>query len=144
MRTRLMKVPLATVLSLGVAATGVAQTTPAAVSQPAPAAQAHVASGDTLDRLVASDVARQDADRRAIRDLLLRDDVREIAKHAGLDIRKAEAAVDTLSGKELQDAARRARHAQEELAGGGSSITIGTTTLIIILLVVILIIVAVK
>jgi hypothetical protein len=144
MRTRLMKVALVTVLSVGVAGNGVAQTTQAAAPRPGVTAQAHVASGDALDRLVTAEVVQQDADRKAIRDLLQRDDVREIAEHAGLDIRKAEAAVDTLSGKELQDAALRARHAQEQLAGGGSSITIGTTTLIIILLVVILIIVAVK
>jgi ribosomal protein L12E/L44/L45/RPP1/RPP2 len=103
----------------------------------------HVASGVALDRLVAADVARQDADRQAIRDLLKRSDVREIATQAGLDIRKAEAAVSTLSGKDLQEAAAQARMAQEQLSGGGS-VTITTTTLIIILLVVILLIVALK
>lgn len=141
MITQLWNVTLVTALSLGVAGAGAAQT-PASTT-PAVGTSTHVASSDALDRLVAADVARQDADRQAIRDLLARSDVREIAAHNGLDIRKAEAAVSTLSGKDLQDAAARARLAQEQLAGG-SSITITTTALIIILLVVILLIVALK
>jgi len=146
MITQLWNVTLVTILSVGVAGAGAAQTPGQSIS-PTPAGatatQVHVASGAALDRLVAADVARQDADRRAIRELLKRSDVREIASQAGLDIRKAEAAVSTLSGKDLQDAAAQARMAQEQLAGG-SSVTITTTTLIIILLVVILLIVALK
>lgn len=139
MTTQLCKVTLVTVLSLGVAAAGAAQT-PASAT---PAAATHVASGATLDRLVAADMAQQNADRQAIRDLLQRSDVRDIAAQNGLDIRKADAAVSTLTGKDLQETAARARLAQEQLAAG-SSITITTTTLIIILLVVILLIVALK
>ena len=146
MITQLWNVTLVTVLSVGVAGAGAAQTPATAARRtPVPAAtvSVHVASGEALDRLVAADLARQDADRQAIRDLLHRSEVREIAAQNGLDIRKAEAAVATLAGKDLQDAAARARLAQEQLAGG-SSVTITTTTLIIILLVVILLIVALK
>ena len=146
MITQFRNVTLVTVLSVGVAGAGAAQTpvqSVAATPAGATASPGHVASGEALDRLVAADVARQDADRQAIRDLLERSDVREIARQAGLDIRKAEAAVSTLGGKDLQEAAAHARMAQEQLAGG-SSVTITTTTLIIILLVVILLIVALK
>jgi hypothetical protein len=145
MITQFWNVTLVTVLSVGVAGTGAAQTPPQSISAPAGATAApmHVAGGEALDRLVAADVARQETDRQAVRDLLQRSDVREIARQAGLDIRKAEAAVSTLSGKDLQEAAAHARMAQEQLAGG-SSVTITTTTLIIILLVVILLIVALK
>ena len=144
MITQFWNVTLVTVLSVGVAGTGAAQTPPQWISAPAGATAApmHVAGGEALDRLVAADVARQEADRQAVRDLLQRSDVREIARQAGLDIRKAEAAVSTLSGKDLQEAAAHARMAQE--LAGGSSVTITTTTLIIILLVVILLIVALK
>lgn len=141
MITQLRNATLVAVLSLGLAGAGAAQTPTAGASAATP--PAHVASSEALDRLVAADLARENADRQAIRDLLQRSDVREIAAQNGLDIRKAEAAVSTLSGKELQDAAARARLAQDQLAGG-SSITITTTTLIIILLVVILLIVALK
>ena len=61
---------------------------------------------------------------------------------AGLDVARAEAAVATLSGDELEEAARHARAVDQSLAGG-ANVTISTTTIIIILLVVILIIVAV-
>ena len=114
--------------------------TPAAA--PITAAQ-HSIDSSGLDRLIRADVARRNADRQAIRDLLERHEVRRIARDSGIDLRKAEAAVATLDGKDLQDVAARARRIEEQLAGG-SSITITTTTLIIILLVVILIIVAVK
>ena len=146
MITQFRNVTLVTILSVGLAVASPAQTSAQSVSTlpaGATAAPAHVASGEALDRLVAADVARQDADRQAIRDLLRRSDVREVASQAGLDIRKAEAAVSTLSGKDLQEVAAHVRMAQEQLAGG-SSVTITTTTLIIILLVVILLIVALK
>ncbi len=146
MITQIRNVTLVTILSVGVVGVSAAQTpaqSVSAASADATAAPVHVASGEALDRLLAADVARQDADRQAIRDLLQRSDVREVASQAGLDIRKAEAAVSTLSGKDLQEAAAHARTAQEQLAGG-SSVTITTTTLIIILLVVILLIVALK
>jgi hypothetical protein len=146
MITQLRNVTLASALSLSVVGAGAAQTPTTPVSATPASATAvpiHVASGEALDKLVAADVARQNADRQAIRDLLQRSDVREIAAQNHLDIRKAEAAVATLSGNDLQEAAARARLAQEQLAGG-SSITITTTTLIIILLVVILLIVALK
>ena len=106
------------------------------------AEQRHIADRNALDRMVAEQVSQQEADRQVIRDVLKRDEVRDVARKAGLDIVRAEAAVATLSGTELQDAARRARVVNERLAGGGN-ITISTTTIIIALLVIILIIVAV-
>jgi hypothetical protein len=106
------------------------------------AEQRHIADRNALDRMVAEQVSQQEADRQVIRDVLKRDEVRDVARKAGLDIVRAEAAVATLSGNELQDAARRAREANERLAGG-ANVTISTTMIIIALLVVILIIVAV-
>jgi hypothetical protein len=106
------------------------------------AEQRHIADRNALDRMVAEQVSQQEADRQVIRGVLKRDEVRDVARKAGLDIVRAEAAVATLSGTELQDAARRARVVNERLAGGGN-ITISTTTIIIALLVIILIIVAV-
>lgn len=108
----------------------------------ASAEQRHIADRNALDRMVAEQVSQQEADRQVIRDVLKRDEVRDVASKAGLDIARAEGAVATLSGTELQDAARRARELNERLAGGGN-VTISTTTIIIALLVIILIIVAV-
>jgi hypothetical protein len=106
------------------------------------AEQRHIADRNALDRMVAEQVSQREADRQVIRDVLKRDEVRDVARKAGLDIVRAEAAVATLSGAELHDVARRAREANERLAGG-ANVTISTTMIIIALLVVILIIVAV-
>jgi hypothetical protein len=108
----------------------------------ATAQQAHVLDRDALDRMVAGRVQQDEADRRVIRDVLQRQEVREVARRAGLDLTRAEAAVSTLSGTELKEAADRAREVNDRLAGG-ANVTISTTTIIILLLVVILIIVAV-
>ncbi|HSC27548.1 MAG TPA: PA2779 family protein [Vicinamibacterales bacterium] len=107
------------------------------------AQQAVIVDQATLDRAVASHVQRSDADRRTIRRLLEHQQVREIAARSGFDIKRAEAAVGTLEGSELQRIAQQAQAVEESLAGG-SSVTISTTTIIIALLVLILIIVAVN
>jgi hypothetical protein len=129
---RILRFGMAVVLSLVAVASSSAQAPP------------HVADQAVLDRLVAAQLAQQEADRQLIRGVLQRQEVREVARRAGLDIGKAEAAVATLDGQDLKDAARRARQAQERLSGGSSSVTFSTTTIIIILLLVILIIVAVR
>jgi hypothetical protein len=96
-----------------------------------------------LDRAVAAHADRADADRLAIRRVLERAQVRQIAARAGIDMKRAESAVATLDGAELHDIAEQARAVDNSLAGGGS-ITLSTTTIIIGLLVLILLIVALK
>ena len=109
---------------------------------PAASAQDHVIGTSTLDRAVQQHVATEQADREAIRAVLQRADVRQVAARAGLSVEKAEAAVSTLQGSDLQQAASQARQVQNQLAGGASTIVISTTTIIIVLLIVILIAVA--
>jgi hypothetical protein len=122
-------------------AIAVALSAPAvATAQPGP--QSHVVDNATLDRLIGERLSQEHADRQAIRDVLQRPEVRQIAARAGLDLTRAEAGVAMLDGKDLQEAADNARQVQMDLAGG-NSVVISTTTIIIILLVVILIIVAV-
>lgn len=97
----------------------------------------------TLDRAIAAHVQRSDTDRRTIRGLLERQQVREIADRVGIDIKRAEAAVATMDGRELRQLAEHVRAVEDSLAGG-SSVTLSTTTIIIGLLILILIIVAVN
>lgn len=104
-------------------------------------AQQSVIGRSALDKAVQERVARDQADREAIRTVLQRADVREMAAKAGLSIEKAEAAVATLEGRELDQIASHARQIQNDLSGGASTIVISTTTIIIILLLVILIVV---
>jgi hypothetical protein len=107
------------------------------------AQQRHAVDPAALAATVSQHAAQQDADRAAIREALARSAVRDVAAKAGMDVERLAAAVDTLSGTQLQQAADAARQVNETLVGGASTIVISTTTIIIILLVLLLIVVAV-
>ena len=68
--------------------------------------------------------------------------VKEVASRAGIDLRRAASAVNTVDGQDLGALAAQARQAEQALAGGQSKVTISTTVIIIALLVLILLIVA--
>lgn len=106
---------------------------------PAVSAQSHVIGKAALEQAVQDRVGLEQADRDAIISLLRRADVREVAASAGLSLEKAEAAVSTLQGEDLQQLASNARQVQNDLAGGASTIVISTTTVILVLLIVILV-----
>jgi hypothetical protein len=115
------------------------------VTTSAPAVHAqerHVVDPAALAAAVSNHVAKQDADRTAIREALARPEVLEVAAKTGVDLDRLRAAVGTLSGGELERAATAARQVNDRLVGG-ATIVITTTTIIIALLIVILIIVAV-
>ena len=115
-----------------------------AIALPGAQAQStHAAPQSALDAAVQQHVSSSTTDRETILRLLERDEVKEVAGTAGLDLRRAVSAVATLDGQALADAAAQARQAEQALAGGQSRITISTTLIIIALLVLILIIVAV-
>jgi hypothetical protein len=98
----------------------------------APATQAE------LDDAIAEALAREDASRSRISSLLQRDDVRRLAEGHGLDVRRAEAAVSTLQGDELQRLARLAAQAEVQLAGGDTVIRISLVALLLIIIIVVL------
>jgi hypothetical protein len=107
---------------------------------PMASAQDHVITKSALDRAVQDRVSREQADREAILSLLQRAEVRDIAAKAGLSLDKAPAAVSSLQGTDLAQAAAQARQVQNDLAGGASTVVISTTTIIIVLLLILLII----
>ena len=107
---------------------------------PAVRAQDHVVGQSALDKAVQQRVSQEQADREAIVALLQRSEVRDIASKVGISMAKAEAAVSSLQGQDLQQAAQQARQVQNDLAGGASTVVISTTTIIIVLLLVILIV----
>jgi hypothetical protein len=112
----------------------------------APAAwaqQTHVVNQSALDQAVQQRVSQEQADRDAIRSFLQNPQVKSVAAKAGLSVAKAEAAVSTLQGDELRQAAGQARAVNKDLAGG-ATVVITTTTIILILLLLIIIIVLVK
>ena len=108
------------------------------------AQQQHAVDPGAIAGAVAQHAAAQDADRAAVRDALTRPEVREIASHMGVDLTRADAAVATMSGADLQQAASAARQVNSSLVGGASTIVISTTTIIIALLIIIIIIIAAK
>jgi hypothetical protein len=108
----------------------------------APAAwaqQTHVVNKSALDQAVQQRVTQEQADRAALHEFLQQPAVKDAAAKAGLPLDKAEAAVSTLQGQDLAQAAAQARTVNTQLAGGASTIVISTTTIIIALLIVILI-----
>jgi predicted DsbA family dithiol-disulfide isomerase len=105
---------------------------------PAIQAQDHVIGQSTLDQAVQQRVSQEQADRDAIRSVLQRAEVRDIAAKVGISVEKAQAAVSTLQGKDLQQAAQQARQVQNDLAGGATSDVISNTSNIRVLLLVIL------
>ena len=111
---------------------------------PALAEQRHAVDPARLAAAVEQHVAKQDADRAAVREALARPEVQAVAAKIGIDLARSTAAVDTMAGADLARAADAARQVNRQLIGGASSVVISTTTIIIALLVVILIIVAVK
>ena len=106
-------------------------------------AQQSIIKQSALDQAVQQRVSQDEADREALRTFLQNPTVKSVAAKAGLSIDRADAAVSTLEGDQLRQAASQARAVNQDLAGG-ATVVITTTTIIIILLVVILIIVAVN
>ena len=113
-----------------------------AVMLSAPAAwaqQTHVIHKSALEQAVQQRVSQDQADREVLRTFLQNPAVKRVAAKAGVSIEQAQAAVSTLQGDNLRQAASQARTVNQDLAGG-ATVVITTTTIIIILLIVILII----
>jgi hypothetical protein len=102
--------------------------------------QTHVINQSALDQAVQQRVSQDQADREAIRSFLQNPQVKSVAAKAGLSLQTADAAVSTLQGDELRQAAGQARAVNQDLAGG-STVVISTTTIILVLLIIILIVV---
>ena len=113
-------------------------------ASPAFANAQHLVSPGQLTATVTDRVATQDASRAAIREALARPEVRDVATSMHLDLARAAAAIETMTGTDLEQAANAARSVNQQLVGGASSVVLSTTTIIIILLVLILLIVALK
>ena len=113
-----------------------------AVLMCAPAAwaqQTHVIDKSALAQAVQQRVSQDQADREALRTFLQNPTVKNVAAKAGLPLERASAAVSTLQGDELRQAASQARAVNQDLAGG-TTVVITTTTIIIVLLIILIIV----
>ena len=116
--------------------------TTVAVMLCAPAAWAqktHVINKSSLDQAVQQRISQDQADRETLRSFLNDPTVKRVAAKAGLSTERAEAALSTLQGDQLRQAASQARGVNQDLAGG-ATVVITTTTIIIILLIVLIIV----
>jgi hypothetical protein len=118
----------AAVFTIGAAGTGLA-------GEP----QRHVVGENEIQARIDQQIGQADADRQAIQMMLQREDVRQIAGAAGLDLERASAAATVLSGPALEDLAAQAREVSADLAGGSSTVVLSGTAIIIILLILILV-----
>jgi hypothetical protein len=100
--------------------------------------QSRVVDGAALRQALAAHVGAEQDQREAVRRVLGRDDVRQVADRMGLDLAQASAAVGTLSGTDLTEATERAGALEASLVGGQNRIVISVTTLLLILIIVIL------
>jgi hypothetical protein len=91
-----------------------------------------------LDHAIATKLGAEDAARHTIRQLLQREDVQQLARGYGLDARRAEAAVGTLSGEELRQLASQAAAVDSKLLEGGDLVI--QMSLVALLLIVIIVI----
>ena len=110
----------------------------------ATADQQHLVAPGQLAATVTEHVAQQDASRAAIREALARPEVRDVASSMHIDLARATAAVETMTGADLEQTANAAKTVNQQLVGGASTVVISTTTIIIALLVLIILIVALK
>lgn len=93
-----------------------------------------------IDRALAGQAAAAEADRDAIRRVLDRSEVKDVAGRMGVDIAKLQSSVGVLDAEELAQVAEQARAVDQGLAGGATTIVITTTTIIIALLLIILLV----
>jgi hypothetical protein len=107
-------------------------------------AQQHLVMPGELAATIADHVAQQDASRAAIREALARPEVRDLASSMHVDLGSAAAAVETMTGTDLEQAANAARTVNQQLVGGASTVVISTTTIIIALLLIIILIIALR
>jgi hypothetical protein len=102
----------------------------------------HAATQSAIDAALEQHVGSVATDRADVLRVLEHPAVKEVASRAGIDLRRAASAVNTVDGQDLGALAAQARQAEQALAGGQSKVTISTTVIIIALLVLILLIVA--
>lgn len=111
----------------------------AVTSQPAWAQQTSTGVDRVaIDQALGEKVTSDESARNSIRTLLGRDEVKAMAEGMGLDLRRAEGAVSSLEGADLQRVNARATAANDLLSGGATTITISLVAILLIIIIVIL------
>ena len=106
-----------------------------------PARAQQIVPPGAIDHAFTERAADTAAKQQSIRTALQQPEVQRIAKSLGVDITRAEGALGTLSGAELDRVAAQAQQVNDEIAGG-QTVRLNLLWVIIGLLIIILIIVA--
>jgi hypothetical protein len=137
----ILSATLASVVLLMGLTTGVGMaagtTVPTAVGTPAE--PDHIVTGTEIQSQIDQKIQSEASDRQAIRELLARPEVRRVAGSAGLNLKKADAAVGVLSGPELARLATQARQANSDIVGGKTITMTWTMVIIVVVALVVLI-----
>lgn len=104
------------------------------------AQQPHIVAPESVAGAVTQRVDEQDAKRGVVHQALAQPEVAAAAAKLGLDLERANQAVDTLTGEDLDRAATAATQVNESLLGGARTIVISTTAIIIVLLIVLIVV----
>src|SRR5262245_18183291 len=96
-------------------------------------AQQHIADPSAIEAALAAKETRDAANRTTLSRTLRKPEVQAAATRLGMTVERADMAVRSLSGDELESFATQARVIDEDLAGGAQTITISITTLLLIL-----------
>ena len=91
-----------------------------------------------IEQAVANKVRTDEGERAAIRALLQRSEVKQVADDLGVDLRRADSKVASLEGKQLHQTAAQAAAANDALVGGATTIQISVVTLLLIIIIIIL------
>ena len=108
------------------------------VASPAFAQQTRIVDSAAMNQALTGQAELERTQRELVRRVLDRADAREMAQRMGLSVERANSAVATLSGAELNTLAQQAGAVDTALAGGSRTIVISTTTLLLVLIIVIL------
>lgn len=97
-----------------------------------------VVSNAQMDAAMVAATDRETTARSGIQALLQRPEVKEMAAGYGIDLRRAEAAVGTLEGAELQALSAQAAQVDAALTGGDRTLRVSLIAALLIVIIVIL------
>ena len=112
-----------------------------AIPARAHAQQVGVVPPGAIDRALQEHAEQTSAKRQSIRTALQQPDVQRVAKALDLDVSRADAAVGTLDGADLDRIAAQAQHVNDAIAGG-QTVTLNILWVIIGLLILLIVLVA--
>lgn len=108
------------------------------VSSPAFAQQRHIVNPADMRQAITAQAQAQQQTRETLRGVLKNSQVRAVAGRLGLDVARADRAVNTLTGADLERLAGPVRDIDAQLAGGSNTVIISTTTILLIIIIIIL------